>query len=308
MNKKTGRPLAKKNISRNYKKTRSVPHFYLVFVARLFLFLSVVTALHIPQSFAKKEISLSKKDGGSPTPLTLYGDWSSDKCRSTVIMSHGLGGSHEAFSPYAKAMAKAGYRIVIMDHGEKDRGHILRVLFKSDPGSVLREEKRWNRRFQDLDATYRFATRYCRPEKLILAGHSMGAAIAMLEAGAKGLVNYGGQDRFDAYIALSPQGIGWIFESGAWEGIKKPVLMITGTKDKTLGKSYKTRLEAFTQMPNGHKRLVVIGGADHLNIGGRANEQTQNLIANIIIEFLEDYRLTPLPESQYATQAQITDK
>jgi hypothetical protein len=50
----------------------------------------------------------------------------------------------------------------------------------------------------------------------------------MLEAGAINMIAVAsppsGQDRFDAYVALSPEGPGIVFPDRAWRGIHKPML------------------------------------------------------------------------------------
>ena len=62
----------------------------------------------------------------------------------------------------------------------------------------------------------------------------MGAVTVMLEAGAKNIIGVApsaaGLDRFDAYVALSPEGPGIIFSERAWHGIHKPLLVLTGTR------------------------------------------------------------------------------
>jgi pimeloyl-ACP methyl ester carboxylesterase len=121
----------------------------------------------------------------------------------------------------------------------------------------------------------------------VLGGHSMGAALTMFEAGAKGRAPYDGQNRFDAYIAVSPQGLGWAYDSrSAWAAVAGPVLMITGTKDETFGEDWQTRLVAFRGLPAGQKRLAIVTGATHLNLGGRGNRKVQGLAAEVAAEFL----------------------
>jgi pimeloyl-ACP methyl ester carboxylesterase len=115
----------------------------------------------------------------------------------------------------------------------------------------------------------------------------MGAALTMFEAGARGRAPYDGRRRFDAYIGVSPQGLGWAYDSrAAWSGVSAPVLMITGTRDETFGEPWQTRLTAFRGLPPGQKRLAVIPEATHLNLGGRGNRKAQRLAAEVVQEFL----------------------
>ena len=103
----------------------------------------------------------------------------------------------------------------------------------------------------------------------ILVGHSMGATTVMVEAGAKNKLDCHGKDRFDEYIVLSPQGPGLIFPEDAWVGLYKPMLLITGTKDRELDGDWTSRLLPFENMnPGTHKWLGVIQDADHMNLAG----------------------------------------
>ncbi|MDX1974833.1 MAG: hypothetical protein SFT92_04070 [Rickettsiales bacterium] len=146
----------------------------------------------------------------------------------------------------------------------------------------------WQGRFDDIQATLTYATANCRPPLLVMAGHSMGAATTMLEAGAKGAVPYGGADRFDAYVALSPQGISWMFkDTSAWSNVKKPVLFITGTEDSMFNDDYQNRVKAFDYLPRGQKRIVIIDGADHMDLGGRGkNDEAKQITTTAIFDFL----------------------
>ena len=41
-----------------------------------------------------------------------------------------------------------------------------------------------------------------------------------------------GEDRFDAYVALSPSGPGSIFSADSWSNLHKPLYVLTGTREK----------------------------------------------------------------------------
>jgi dienelactone hydrolase len=240
-------------------------------------------------AFAKdsNEIILPRKDGKS-TPIRLYGNW--QNCSPTLILSHGLGGSNKGLYYIANAAAKNGYRVAVMGHAESGGGRTLMKTFLTRKGNrekALLNPVSWQGRFDDLDATLSYATQNCQPPQLILGGHSMGAATTMLEAGTKGTVNYGGKNRFDAYIALSPQGVSPLFNNtNAWKNITKPVLLITGTEDDSFTSDYKNRVKAFDYMPSGYKRIVIIDGASHMDLGGRGNEKAQEIVISAIFDYL----------------------
>lgn len=117
---------------------------------------------------------------------------------------------------------------------------------------------------------------------------SPGAATVMLEAGAANKLNLAGKDRFDAYVAMSPQGPGAVFPDGAWRRISKPVLMLTGTRDKALEGAWTTRTLPYDDMPAGCKWLGVIDGVTHMNFGGKGmSGKTEALTIHAMETFLD---------------------
>ena len=111
----------------------------------------------------------------------------------------------------------------------------------------------------------------------------------MLEAGAGNELKLAGQDRFDAYVALSPQGPGSIFPKDAWSKITKPMLMLTGTGDKALEGGWMTRTVPYDDMPAGScKWLGVIDGATHMNFAGSGfSRKTEALTIHAAQTFLD---------------------
>jgi hypothetical protein len=120
----------------------------------------------------------------------------------------------------------------------------------------------------------------------------MGAATAMLEAGARNHLDMSGSDSFGMYVALSPQGAGSIFPANAWSDIKRPVLSLTGTRDDELqGASWETRTEPYRNMPVGCKWLGVIDGATHMNLAGLGMARgSEELITKVIGAFVDGVR------------------
>lgn len=238
--------------------------------------------------------TLARGDGGS-TPLRLYGPQAG--CPDTLIFSHGLGGSQDGAAGLANAMAEAGWRVMVMGHVESGRPLLRDAILSGDMRTRLiataADPARHRARFADLEATLREATRDCRPRRLLLAGHSMGAITTMLEAGAVARFGRLGADRFDAYVAVSPQGVGAFWAEGAWRDVRKPVLMVTGTRDQGADGDYTTRFSAFEGLPPGRHRLAVIDGATHLELSA-GQDRLGRAIARLIEDFLAD-RPSQLP-------------
>jgi predicted dienelactone hydrolase len=248
--------------------------------------LSVVALGATTFAVLAETITITRSDGAT-FAARLSGDWS--RCGATLILSHGLGGDERALGWMDDAASQAGYRMLVMEHRESGPQQLLGFKRRADPETtILRGPKVWNGRAADLAAALGYATAGgCDPNPLVLGGHSMGAALTMFEAGARGLAPYEGQDRFDAYLAVSPQGLGWAFDSrSAWSGVQDPVLMITGTQDESFDQGWRSRLTAFRGLPAGQKRLAIVPGATHLNLGGRGNRTAQGLAADVAAEFL----------------------
>jgi dienelactone hydrolase len=133
---------------------------------------------------------------------------------------------------------------------------------------LVNDPAAYNARLLDIAAALEWAEKSCKAPFVALLGHSMGARTVMVEAGAKNNLGVRNPDRFNAYVALSPDGPGKMFPENAWSGIRKPVLMLTGTRDGSLDGEWKTRTIPFDSMPTGCKWLGVIDGATHMNFAG----------------------------------------
>ncbi len=230
---------------------------------------------------------LTRADGAT-TPVKRYGPQTG--CGPAMIISHGFGGDENGNSGLATAMAAQGWRVIVMGHRESGKEAFRGAIFSGSPKQGILDATttppRHRARFLDLDAAIADMTRICRPAKFVLAGHSMGAMTTMLEAGAVGRFGRFGSNRFDAYVAISPQGIGYTYERGAWSGVSKPVLMITGTRDQASDGGYETRLSAFDGLPQGFKRFATIPNAGHLVLAANGYNGVTKAIAALTLEFL----------------------
>jgi pimeloyl-ACP methyl ester carboxylesterase len=222
-------------------------------------------------------------------------------CAPLAIISHGLGGSLSGNAPLASALNRAGYRVVVPSHAESGPKLLRQALLGGRPrvgvAAAATNPAALRARFADLDAILSVENRRCAVPFRVLAGHSMGASTTLIEAGAISSAGITGQNRFDAYIALSPQGEGdQFFRTGAFGGIRKPTLMITGTEDRGIYGSYETRLTAFEGLPPGRKRLAVIDGASHRDLGGNGRDVSA-MVSIIAVEFLRQIRPGPWGEA-----------
>lgn len=217
-------------------------------------------------------------------------------CQGIAVISPGAGGTEKGYRYLAEAMSTLGYLSVVVGHQESGRRalreHIRGNGLREGLADLITDPDAYLGRFMDIAAAKRWTETRCQARPSVLIGHSMGAATVMIEAGARNKVGVQGTDSFDAYIALSPQGIGAIFPASAWSGIQRPVLLITGTRDTELGGApWETRTEPFLNMPPGCKWLGVIGGASHLNFAGTGmSRKTETLTVQTISAFLNGLR------------------
>lgn len=220
-----------------------------------------------------QELVKTPRADGAMTPLRVY-ESSVKGCAPLALISPGAGGSEDGYAYLAKGMQSAGWRAIVMGHKESGRAALISDVreehgVKRGLRELVDDPKAYDARLMDIAAALRWASGSCKAPYVALIGHSMGARTVMVEAGAKTKIGVKGQDRFDAYVAMSPDGPDPMFPENAWSGITKPVLILTGTRDSSMQTGdYKSRTIPYDNMPAGCKWLGVIDGATHMNFAG----------------------------------------
>ena len=245
------------------------------------LFLGIVGTAH-----SQEALQLQRQDQ-KLIEATAYSP-ASPTCRGIGVISPGAGGTAKGYRYLGEAMSTLGYLAVVVGHQESGRRVVREQVsskgLREGLAELITEPDAYRGRFMDIAAAKRWAKDRCKAEESVLIGHSMGAATAMMEAGARSKVGVHGTDSFSVYIALSPQGDGLIFPENAWSDIQKPVLLLTGTKDTELGgASWETRTEPFKNMPLGCKWLGVIDGSSHMNFAGIGLSRNTEVLASLTI-------------------------
>ncbi|AVF42256.1 alpha/beta hydrolase [Pandoraea apista] len=193
-------------------------------------------------------------------------------CSGVAVLSPGAGDDRDALAWLGRALSQYGWFTVTMAHKESGRESLRdRVRnggLRDGLLALTTDPEAYNDRLEDTGAALHWARTQCRSGPAVFAGHSMGAVTVMIEAGAKNKLGLDSDDRFDGYIALSPQGPGPIFPVGAWHDIHKPMLLVTGTRDAPLDGKWQTRTEPYTDLPAGCHWLAVVDGATHFNFAG----------------------------------------
>jgi predicted dienelactone hydrolase len=252
---------------------------------------------------------------GATTPLRVYAA-NVQGCAPLVLISPGAGGSEDGYKYLADGMQAAGWRAIVMGHKESGRAALMGDIrqkhgIKRGLHELVDDPKAYDARLIDITAALKWANGTCKAPYIVLIGHSMGARTVMVEAGArlKLDVKGAGQDRFDAYVALSPDGPDPMFPEHAWSGIKKPMLVMTGTRDNSMQTGdYKSRTIPYDDLPPGCKWLGVIDGATHMNFAGVGFAgATQKLTLLEVKAFLNGLRTgkcgTPVPASGISLQS-----
>jgi predicted dienelactone hydrolase len=239
-----------------------------------------------------QELISLKRQASKPVMAMVYKPSASEECKGVAIISHGAGGSEKGYKYLGSAMSDFGYLALVVGHHESG----LQAVKEQTSGTTLSDglaklitdSKAYQARLMDIAVAKEWAHSHCNSKVVVLIGHSMGAATVMMAAGARNKLNIEKAPNFTAYIAISPQGSGLIFPENAWSDISSPVLMLTGTQDKELGRlSWETRTEPFNNMKSGCKWLGVISGATHMNFAGQGIlNKTETLTSQVIREFL----------------------
>jgi predicted dienelactone hydrolase len=222
-------------------------------------------------SAAAQETLQAPRADGKTTPMRVYQPAPHPGCPPLAVLSPGAGSTELGLSYIAEGLRNAGWRAVVLGH--RDSGSAaLREQVRTHGTEVdglaalVTDPDAYRSRLLDVGAALAFP--HCRPPHRLFIGHSMGAATVMIEAGALNRFGIRGADRFNAYVALSPQGPGSIFPPHAWRKLAKPMLLATGTGDAALEGDWQWRTLPFEDMRPGCKWLAVIDGATHRNFAG----------------------------------------
>jgi len=261
------------------------------------MYLSAWLTLLVPLGCQERQAA-ARADGQS-TPMIVYRPEASDSCAPLAIISHGAGGSERGYRYLAKALARDGYTAIVLGHRESGfqalRSDMLAHGLVQGISALVSDQNAEQARLLDVEAALKWADAQCAAPFRVLLGHSMGAETVMLEAGAKNIIGVSSPpaalDRFDAYVALSPEGPGIVFPEHAWNGIRKPLLVLTGTRDQSLKGGPEARQIPWLDMPGSPGQcqwMGVIDQATHMNFAGSGMgvERVEPMVTATVANFL----------------------
>jgi predicted dienelactone hydrolase len=267
-----------------------------------FIITWLVLAVQCPL-VAQQRVTVPRSDG-HVTPLRVYPPAGAvSGCAPLAVISHGAGGSENGYRYLAEALSQMGFMAVVMGHHESGGSALRSDMFKYGlkPGvrKLVTNRQAEEARLLDVGAALDWAEGKCNPPYRVLLGHSMGSETVMLEAGARNMIGVSdppaGQDRFDAYVALSPEGPGIVFPEHAWTGIRKPLLVLTGTRDQALEGGPQSRQIPWKELPGTDgdcQWMGVINGATHMNFAGVGfgSRHVDSLVTRTIAAFVDGAR------------------
>lgn len=239
--------------------------------------------------------------GGGGAPVILY--------------SPGLGGDARSGSAWARAWVDAGFAVVAMAHAGSDgavyagkatpeqrRARIIAATTPAqqqarigDAGFVIDELLR--RKVEgacDLEQL--------NPDRIAIAGHSMGAWTAQALAGQRFGNASVADPRIKAAVLMSSTGPSGAAAKAAFGAITIPVMVVTGTRDGVAADATPAasaaalaqRTAAYDGMPaDGRKYLLVVAGAEHMMFDGRTlpagaaplPRHVQSVVADLTVQF-----------------------
>ena len=211
-------------------------------------------------------------------PIRAYFPAGRPDCAPLVVFSHGLGSSRDGYSYLGRHWAGQGYVAVHVTHYGTDtsalhdhEGRAARSVEDFLADAQLRVDRSNDVRFV-LDALPRDATLSSRIDfdRIGVAGHSAGSFTALTLVGLT--FNMPGREgvsfadeRVRAAITMSPQSAGKLgLHADSWSRIDRPVIALTGTKDREHGVgSAELRRMGFDRTPGPDQYLFTIDEATH---------------------------------------------
>lgn len=235
-----------------------------------------------------------------------------------VFFSHGLAGNSVTYQYLGKHLASHGYTVVAPKHEGSDTTAVLK---KTPIFSFTQEE------LQHRAADLRFVLDRLEEGNLpddvmdnidlnhkALAGHSFGALTTQAVAGVTTRDDSGEEiplsdDRFDAFIAISPYGDSLPTEilgmdTKSYGNINKPVLFINGEEDDlfTFGKGALAHNVPFQKAGSKEKYQVIVDGADHTSFAqaiGLYDAEVVDMTNSASVAFLDAHLKEERPAQFY---------
>jgi dienelactone hydrolase len=245
--------------------------------------------LRLPTAELPEPLSLEVHDGNRDRrlPLRVYLP-TTTTAAPVVLFSHGLGGSCQNNAHMGRHWSARGYVVVAMQHPGSDTSVWREVRLGERRQAMQRAASGENLKLRGEDVAAvldQLAVWYGSRdhalhdrldlEHVAMSGHSFGAVTTQL-VGGQWLPLFGNrftEPRIDAALALSPSAPRRGEAKAAFEPVRIPWLLMTGTEDVSpIGDiDVEDRLAVYPALPTGIDRYeLVLEGADHGAFGDRS--------------------------------------
>lgn len=297
------------------------------FIIFIFLALFVIQSCAvIPKHFTVKEpqydikteeFSLKFEELNKQLPVRI--SYPVGKTRFPVIVfSHGNGSKGDMYKGFTDYWASHGYVVIQPTHmdstslGFKTKRDNMREMYQQilQVTDTRRQDMSFIVDSLDLIETIvpDLKDKLDRT-KLVAAGHSMGAATAMIVAGMTllnpmdGYAETSDETRFKVLLMISDPGTMTLMPKEPWKGVRVPTLISTGTKDFSDVGSDRIKAPFKYKIPDSLTRslsphhYVLIEGADHYlgglicrtDVPGPPQHEALRIAAATSITFLDAY-------------------
>ncbi len=203
-----------------------------------------------------------------------------------LVISHGMYGSETGLDPLVQDWAKHGYVVIQPTHDDSLRYADAETRRKAMAGSLdnigsapqrPKDIKLVLDSLAEIKKSAPALASKIDASRLGMGGHSFGAWTTQIVSGMSiRSFSPGKDDRFQAFLVISPQGLGGGITEASFKTMKSPMMMISGDNDAGRGfddpKTY--RRQAFENAARGEKSLVWIKNASH-NFGGINGRSTR---------------------------------
>ncbi|MDP3406543.1 MAG: alpha/beta hydrolase [Brevundimonas sp.] len=226
------------------------------------------------------DLTLAAPDGRS-IPVFV---WPAADERAVILFSHGLGGAPAAYDEILTRWSEAGFTVIAPMHLDSRR---------HPEGGNVSGGRAFMARIGELAVT-RAMVKATHPGKpLLVAGHSFGSLMSLIQAGAVSAVGPMGDPDVKAVIAISSAGdLQGLVTADTWTGVAAPLLMVTGDADTVPGfvTDWTAHRSPFDRSPPGDRMLVIFEGGDH-NLVAQGDEADRALLATVSLDFMRAHGL-----------------
>lgn len=207
----------------------------------------ILLCLSVQASAAARNFEQSFDNGtGRAVPISVWA--TAGKARGVILFSHGAFSSPAKYDEIARRWAEAGYLVVAPLHADSSDWTGIKPEFKDQIAWRLADMKLAYAQLNGLAAKARVRI---KGVKIVAAGHSFGALIALMDS----------DPRMTSIIAFSPPGS---IPGVTIPAVSKPLLTITGTADTNpmMAPTWQAHLAAH-RAATGPAWAYVGEGADH---------------------------------------------